>query len=209
MICMSHLLRIKIYFGLKVRIKQPLYFFILINILLWSCASKNNYHLAELDPERFILLKDSLLSINRHDDVISAFTGAHNSIGEKAILDKDYKTAIKQFSLALELSPTDSTSRYNLYMAEGHSIYNSSKRKKLWDAIDKYDSASRIKPKSGEPHYYIGETYLKISDRDFDLIIESYDRALSLQLDPLLKIIVLERKKHEQERQNKYEKFWR
>ena len=94
-------------------------------------------------------------------------------------------------------------------MVEGHTIYNSGKRKKLWDAIDKYDSAAKMNPDSGEPYYYIGETYLKIGDKDFDLVIESYDRALSLNLDPGLKTIVLEKKTQEEKRQNTYKNFWK
>ena len=66
-----------------------------------------------------------------------------------------------------------------------------------------------MNPDSGEPYYYIGETYLKIGDKDFDLVIESYDRALSLNLDPGLKTIVLEKKTQEEKRQNTYQNFWK
>ena len=205
---MNHLNVIKIYFGLKVRLKNKIFYLILFNIVFWSCAS-NNYSLARSDPEAFLLLKDSLLSNNSSKGARLALTYAHNKVGEKAIGYKDYKTAMKQFSFAVELSPEDSVSRYNLFMVEGHTIYNSGKRKKLWDAIDKYDSAAKMNPDSGEPYYYIGETYLKIGDKDFDLVIESYDRALSLNLDPGLKTIVLEKKTQEEKRQNTYQNFWK
>jgi len=205
---MNHLNVIKIFFGLKVRLKNKIFFLILFNIVFWSCAS-NNYNLARSDPGAFLLLKDSLLSNNSSKDARLALTYAHNKVGEKAIIHKDYKTAMKQFSFAVELSPEDSVSRYNLFMVEGHTIYNSGKRKKLWDAIDKYDSAAKMNPDSGEPYYYIGETYLKIGDKDFDLVIESYDRALSLNLDPGLKTIVLEKKTQEEKRQNTYKNFWK
>jgi len=205
---MNHLNVIKIYFGLKVRLKNKIFYLILFNIVFWSCAS-NNYSLARSDPEAFLLLKDSLLSNNSSKGARLALTYAHNKVGEKAISYKDYKTAMKQFSFAVELSPEDSVSRYNLFMVEGHTIYNSGKRKKLWDAIDKYDSAAKMNPDSGEPYYYIGETYLKIGDKDFDLVIESYDRALSLNLDPGLKTIVLEKKTQEEKRQNTYQNFWK
>ncbi len=205
---MNHLNVIKIYFGLKARLKNKIFYLILFNIVFWSCAS-NNYSLARSDPEAFLLLKDSLLSNNSSKDARLALTYAHNKVGEKAIIHKDYKTAMKQFSFAVELSPEDSVSRYNLFMVEGHTIYNSGKRKKLWDAIDKYDSAAKMNPDSGEPYYYIGETYLKIGDKDFDLVIESYDRALSLNLDPGLKTIVLEKKTQEEKRQNTYQNFWK
>ena len=118
---MNHLNVIKIYFGLKVRLKNKIFYLILFNIVFWSCAS-NNYSLARSDPEAFLLLKDSLLSNNSSKGARLALTYAHNKVGEKAIGYKDYKTAMKQFSFAVELSPEDSVSRYNLFMVEGHTI---------------------------------------------------------------------------------------
>ena len=41
----------------------------------------------------------------------------------------------------------------------------------------------QINPKSGIPYYYIGLSYQKIGDKDFDLILEAFQNALLLELD--------------------------
>ena len=51
------------------------------------------------------------------------------------------------------------------------------------DAIEKFSQASSLLPNDGEPHYWIAISYTKLGDTDFDLILESYEKSLSLNLD--------------------------
>ena len=56
-------------------------------------------------------------------------------------------------------------------MAEGHLLQKSGKKDKLWSSIQAYNKAAMIFEKAGAPYYYIGNSYLKLGDKDFDLII--------------------------------------
>ena len=79
----------------------------------------------------------------------------------------------------------------------------------LWEAIQSFYKASNIYPLNGEPHYYIGETYLKLGDKDFDLIIDSYDKALSLNLPKSLEEKVKTSKKEALRRRDLLKNFWK
>ena len=72
-------------------------------------------------------------------------------------------------------------------MAEGHLLQKSGKKNKLWSSIQVYNKAATTLEKAGAPHYYIGKSYHKLGDKDFDLIIESYDKALALELSTELR----------------------
>ena len=62
-------------------------------------------------------------------------------------------------------------------MTEGHILLKKGNKNRLWDGIEFYYKAVKLKPSLGEPHYYIGQSYQKIGTTDFDLIIESYQNA--------------------------------
>ena len=64
-------------------------------------------------------------------------------------------------------------------------------------------------PQNGEPLYWIAIAYTKLGDKDFDLIIESYEKALSLELDSELKVETEKKYKHAKERKKKLDSFWR
>ena len=94
-------------------------------------------------------------------------------------------------------------------MTEGHLLYKRGERNGLWDAIEKYHRASRLKPNIGEPFYYIGQSYLKNGNKDFDLILESYGKAISLELDPALMPIVLAAIEKQKNREKTLKDFWK
>ena len=91
------------------------------------------------------------------------------------------------FSRAVSLSELDTLSRYNLLIAEGHLLYKRGNKDGLWDAIQNYHKAAQLKPNLGDPHYYIGQSYHKLGNTDFDLILESYEKALTLNLSSHLR----------------------
>ena len=96
-----------------------------------------------------------------------------------------------------------------LYMALAHEKLVSGKKEYLWESIQNYYKASAIYPSKGEPFYFIGQAYLKIGDKDFDLIIESYDRALSLNLDSELRVSVVNAKNETIRRKDLLKNFWK
>ena len=76
----------------------------------------------------------------------------------------------------------DSIVQYNLFMIDGHLLRGTGNKEKLWDAIELYYKANRMQPYNGEPYIFIGKSYLSLGDMEFDLILESYKKALKLQL---------------------------
>ena len=134
---------------------------------------------------------------------------AHNTIGNSALESDDYGKAIMHFSNAMRLSKGDSLSRYNLLIAEGHSLYKKGKINGIWDAIQKYNKAAQLRPDKGDAHYYIGRSYHKIGDTDFDLVIESYEKALRLSLSPELRKEIEAALSLVLKREKKLKDFWK
>ena len=160
------------------------------------------------DPLKLISIRDSL---NNYKDsqLDEAAVIAYNNIGIEALKTKDYKKAINSFLNSQKILKTDSLSKYFLYMALAHEKLVSGKKEYLWESIQNYYKASAIYPSKGEPFYFIGQAYLKIGDKDFDLIIESYDRALSLNLDSELRVIVVNAKNETIRRKDLLKNFWK
>ena len=139
------------------------------------------------NPEALVALQDSLLQKDISSNQIKSLIVAHNKIGDSALERGDYRKAIIHFSSAVQLSEEDPLLKYNLLIAEGHLLYKKGNKNGLWDAIQKYNRAAQLKPDRGDAHYYIGMSYHKIGDTEFDLIIESYEKALTLSLTPELR----------------------
>ncbi len=140
--------------------------------------------MAHNNPAALVALEDSLSISGFSPSMKKSLSFAHNRLGSKELETNNYEAAIVHFSHALQLSDGDTLSQYNLLLAEGHSLYKKGNKNGLWDAIQKYNKAAQLKPRLGEAHYYIGLSYHKIGDTDFDLIIESYKKALGLSLKP-------------------------
>jgi tetratricopeptide (TPR) repeat protein len=141
--------------------------------------------------------------------MIGSLTLAHKTLGERAIIAGKYKVAKSHFSKALNLSPKDTMAMFNQLMIQGHILYKSGKKDKLWDAIQVYHKAATILEKTGNPHYHIGMAYQKLRGKDFDLIIESYDRALELELKPELRELVHRVRSEVLDRDKRLKDFWK
>ena len=173
-----------------------------------SCATTNYKEIALKNPEKLIKMQDSLNNItdpNFNEALIIVF----NSRGLKAMEKQNYNEALKYFHNSQKLSQSDSVSKYSLLMASAFQKFSSGKKDVLWEAIQSFYKASNIYPLNGEPHYYIGETYLKLGDKDFDLIIDSYDKALSLNLPESLEEKVKVSKKETLRRRELLTNFWK
>ncbi len=206
---MSLLERIKNFFSLKDR-KRPA-FFIAFSILffIWGCAGRAYQDMAVQDPSRLVSLQDSLSKDGLSPNLIRPLTLAHKTLGEIALEGGEHEVATYHFSSALKLSPKDTVSLYGVLVADAHLLYRTGKKEKLWDAIEAYHKAALLRPRSGEPYYYIGRAYHKIGDKDFDLIIESYDKALALDLSPGLKELAQKAKSEAENRDQLLKEFWK
>ena len=106
------------------------------------------------------------------------------------------------FLKTLTYSLDDSTAKYNLLMMKG-TIKKNEEKEKLWDAIETYYKALKLKPYNGEPYFFIGKSYFGLSSNNFELILESYQNALGLELSKSLRkeaeqeiLLVSEREKN-------------
>lgn len=94
-------------------------------------------------------------------------------------------------------------------MAEGKSNHKKGHKNGQWDAIQSFAKAAAAIDTLGEPYYWMGLAYEKKDEMDFDLPLESYDKALSLYLTKeeytkvkLVRESLMRRKKT-------YEDFWK
>ena len=144
-------------------------------------------------PYELISLEDSLIKTDLSRKHQEALALAHNNIGLNKMIKEDYISAKVHFSKVLNYLNYDSVAQYNLHMIDGHSLRKTGNKEKLWDAIELYYEASRTQPFNGEPYFFIGKSYSSLGDMDFDLILESYEKALNLRLsDELRKNIEFE-----------------
>ncbi len=184
-------------------------FGILLVVITWNCAGNKYKQMATSNPNKLISIKDSLLQSKSTTHIIHSIALAHNTLGDSAIQEGDFEKAKTHFTKALKLSPNDSLYIYNQLMAEGHLLQKSGKKDKLWSSIQTYNKAATIFEKAGAPYYYIGNSYLKLGDKDFDLIIESYEKALALDLSADLRERVIQARKHASAREKKLKDFWK
>ena len=75
--------------------------------------------------------------------------------------------------------------------------------------MEKYSHAASLRPDLGEPHYWIAQIYIKLGDTDFDLILESYEKALSLTMDQALLSRAEKGYNETLDRKKKIDKFWK
>ena len=181
----------------------------LLIVISWNCAGNKYKQMATSNPNKLLSIKDSLLQSNSNTHIIHSIALAHNALGENAIQEGNYEKARAHLTEALKLSANDSLYIYNHLMAEGHWLQKSGKKDKLWSSIQIYNKAATIFERAGAPYYYIGNSYLKLGDKDFDLIIESYEKALALELSIDLREQVIQAREHISMREKKLKDFWK
>ena len=168
-----------------------------------------SYHQMAIEsPYELITLEDSLVNIGLSKKKQEAFALAYKNIGLKQMIKKDYAVANVHFSNSLSYSYDDSTVQYNLFMIDGHLLRKTGNKEKLWDAIQLYYKAIGMQPLNGEPYFFIGQSYQSLGNKDFDLIVESYQKALTLQLPNTLKEEVTRELSLVSKREKKLKDFW-
>ena len=190
---------------MRVKSTIPSFFILLV---FFSCSTIKYKNMASSNPRKLISLRDSL-DKELSPSLIDAFIEAYNKVGIQAYNSEDYEKSISMFLNSQELSSVDTLSKYYLLMASGKKKYQSGNKELLWESIQDFYEASELYPKIGEPFYLIGQSYLKLGDKDFDLIIESYDRALSLDVDEELKISINSSRTEAIRRKDLLKSFWK
>ena len=160
-------------------------------------------------PHKLLSLEDSLRNTDFNKKNQEALALAHKNIGLNKIIKKDYTGAKVHFLKVLDYMNEDSIAQYNLFMIDGHLLRETGNKEKLWDAIELYYKANRIQPLNGEPYFFIGKAYKSLGNKDFDLILESYQKAISLRLSSELKEKVEAEISAVTEREKKLKDFWK
>lgn len=195
---------------MKKYIEVNFLFLTIIVLQLFSCAGTNYKKLSLEDPNALIAIEDSLLSVNKNNQSISdAIVIANNNVAKKYLNSNELSLAVKHFKKSISINRDNKDSQYGLMIAEGRVLIKRGNKNGIWDAIEKFSKASSIFPKKGEPFYWIAVSYTKLGDTEFDLILESYEKSLSLELDENIKDEVEENYKKAKNRKNKLDSFWK
>ena len=180
------------------------------SILLFDCAGNSYKKMSIESPEKLLSIQDSLILAYGDDEgILSALAVANNKVAKKYMKQGDYNFAVDHFSTALRLNETNMESKYGLFLAEGRALVKRGNKNGIWDAIEKYSKASYLFPNSGEPFYLTALAYTKLGDTDFDLILESYEKSISLELDNRLRAEVVKKYEHAKKRKTKLDSFWK
>ena len=183
---------------------------VIIMMLFFNCAGGVYKKMSVEDPDTLLSIQDSLLiAMGSNQNIIDALVNAHNNVAKKYINKGDNVSAVKHYKIASELNSSDKVSKYGLLITEGRLLVSKGNKNGIWDAIEKFSQASALHPNNGEPFYWIAISYTKLGDTDFDLILESYEKALALELDDKHRFDIEKKYKKEKERKKKLDSFWK
>jgi len=193
---------IKTFFGLKGKVNNIIQRPILLIFIFISCAP-NSSKLAKADPNELIEKADSLISQHPNDiELRNAIVSAYLVLAKTNNDPSHYKSALK-------FDPTNKNANYFINIQAGKNHHKKGHKNGQWDAIQSFAKAAALVDTLGEPHYWLGQAYEKKDEMDFELPLESYDKALSLYLDndvrtkaESARLALLNRKKT-------YENFWK
>ena len=184
--------------------------FIIIFVQFFNCAGTNYKKLSIENPTKLVAIQDSLLSVSGDNQRIrDALVTANNSIAKRYLNTGDFKLAVKHFNKSNSIDGNNKDSRYGLLIAEGRILVKKGNKNGIWDAIEKFSEASSLYPENGEPFYWMAKSYTKLGDKEFDLILESYEKSLALDLDKGLRLEVEKNYKIAKNRKSKLDSFWK
>ena len=184
--------------------------FIIIFVQFFNCAGTNYKKLSIENPTKLVAIQDSLLSVSGDNQRIrDALVTANNSIAKRYLNTGDFKLAVQHFNKSTSIDGNNKDSRFGLLIAEGRILVKKGNKNGIWDAIEKFSKASSLYPENGEPFYWIAKSYIKLGDTEFDLILESYEKSLALDLDEGLRLEVEENYKIAKNRKSKLDSFWK
>jgi tetratricopeptide (TPR) repeat protein len=161
------------------------YLIFTVSIIILGCTAQRPEYtgVSEIDPLRLVAKQDSLLAADpENKELVEALVSAHLVLAHHLTARGNKEAARHEYLSVLELDENNADANYYLSMARGHESFQKGRRTELWDAIEEFSRAARYAPARGEPHYWVGRAYEKKDDDDFELIVESYERAFILEL---------------------------
>ena len=182
----------------------------IIFVQFFNCAGTNYKKISIENPTKLIAIQDSLLLASGDNQRIrDALVTANNSIAKRYLNTGDFKLAVQHFNKSTSIDGDNKDSRFGLLIAEGRILVKKGNKNGIWDAIEKFSKASSLYPENGEPFYWMAKSYTKLGDTEFDLILESYEKSLALDLDEGLRLEVEKNYKTAKNRKSKLDSFWK
>ena len=183
---------------------------IFAGIHLLNCSGANFKKMSIEDPRSLLAIQDSLILENKNNqNILDALMTANNNMGKNYLINGELSLAIDHFKKAISLNSENKFSKYSLLIAEGQLLIKRGNKNGIWDAIEKFSKASNYFPNNGEPFYWMAISYTKLGDTEFDLILESYEKSLSLELSENIKSEVEKKYEKAKKRKQNLDSFWK
>ena len=173
----------------------------LVLIMYKGCAP--SFQLAPSDPASLVAQADSLLA-DRPDDV-----DLQASIIKARLNLAETNNDMNQYRAVLKMDPRNATANYFIHMAKGKVHHKKGHKNGQWDAIQSFAKAAAAIDSLGAPHYWLGQAYEKKDEMDFELPLESYNKALLMSLPYDLRPKVASARAALIKRKKTYEDFWK
>jgi len=181
--------------------------------LFYSCAifEPNLKTLSETEPDVVVAKQDSLLALSKdkRPEFVTILTTAHINIARRAEKSGDMSVAVDEYKKVLKIDPKNKTARYELLVLEGLNLYRKGSKSALWNAIELFSKAASIDEGSGVANYWIAKSYEKKDSKDFELIIEAYEKALTKKLPEDLRQDAENAKNIAYKNKTTLDKFWK
>ena len=181
--------------------------------VFYSCAifEPNLKTLSETAPDVVVAKQDSLLALSKEKrpEFVTILTTAHINIARRAEKSGDISVAVDEYKKVLKIDPKNKTARYELLVLEGINLYRKGSKSALWDAIELFSKAASIDADSGVANYWIAKSYEKKDSKDFELIIEAYEKALTKKLPEDLRQDAENAKNIAYKNKTTLDKFWK
>ena len=175
---------------------------LIITILIKGCAPSPST-LAEDNPLLLVANADSLLMARPDDSELrAAIITAHINLAKT-------NNSVDHYKEVLKIEPQNALANYNINMLEGRAHHMSGHKNGQWDAIQSFAKAAAAIDTIGEPHYWLGQAYEKKDEMDFELPLESYNKALLMSLPYDLRPKVASARAALIKRKKTYEDFWK
>ncbi len=167
--------------------------------------------LSETAPDVVVAKQDSLLALSKEKrpEFVTILTTAHINIARRYEKSGDIPVAVEEYKKVLKIDPKNMIARYELLVLEGLNLYRKGSKNALWDAIELFSKAASIDADSGVANYWIAKSYEKKDSKDFELIIEAYEKALTKKLPEDLRQDAENAKKIAYKNKATLDNFWK
>ena len=159
--------------------------------------------MSNYDDNDLVFKSDSILKAHSNDEQVRELVLAAKIKELKKNPNSD------QYIEVLKIDPKNPIALYVLHMQTGKLHHQKSFKNGQWDAIQSFYKAAAQIDTLGEPYYWIGKSYEKKDEMDFDSALESYDKALELFLTDSTRKMVETALTELTKKKSTYKDFWK